>query len=197
VNSPLHAAQPPPPDWPALPPLPLLLPHPRSCAPRATPESRRAVARSGYEAGIRPRTASAASISRPAYSGARPAGLDDHERRHRVERRYCARARRKTDQRRRPAPGRRFDSGQSTGDRPGRRAKGHPLVINIAGAPDITEQGYKFVYRNFPTAADADPWTVSWRKRRSSTSSQRRRRQWSSCASTIPSAPPCRKASPR
>jgi branched-chain amino acid transport system substrate-binding protein len=26
-------------------------------------------------------------------------------------------------------------------------------VINIAAAPDITEQGYKFVFRNFPTAA--------------------------------------------
>ena len=30
--------------------------------------------------------------------------------------------------------------------------KGIPLVINIAAAPDITEQGYKFVFRNFPTA---------------------------------------------
>ena len=29
--------------------------------------------------------------------------------------------------------------------------KGIPLVINIAAAPDITEQGYKFVFRNFPT----------------------------------------------
>jgi branched-chain amino acid transport system substrate-binding protein len=31
--------------------------------------------------------------------------------------------------------------------------KGIPLVINIAAAPQITEQGYKFVFRNFPTAA--------------------------------------------
>jgi branched-chain amino acid transport system substrate-binding protein len=30
--------------------------------------------------------------------------------------------------------------------------KGIPLVINIAAAPPITEQGYKFVFRNFPTA---------------------------------------------
>ena len=30
--------------------------------------------------------------------------------------------------------------------------KGIPFVINIAAAPDITEQGYKFVFRNFPTA---------------------------------------------
>ena len=37
-------------------------------------------------------------------------------------------------------------------DRSGRRAKRHPLVINIAAAPQITEQGYKFVFRNFPTA---------------------------------------------
>src|SRR4029079_14924368 len=27
-----------------------------------------------------------------------------------------------------------------------------PFVINIAAAPPITEQGYKFVFRNFPTA---------------------------------------------
>jgi branched-chain amino acid transport system substrate-binding protein len=30
--------------------------------------------------------------------------------------------------------------------------KGIPYVINIAAAPPITEQGYKFVFRNFPTA---------------------------------------------
>jgi branched-chain amino acid transport system substrate-binding protein len=32
--------------------------------------------------------------------------------------------------------------------------KGVPFVINIAAAPQITEQGYKFVFRNFPTAID-------------------------------------------
>ena len=30
--------------------------------------------------------------------------------------------------------------------------RGIPFVINIAAAPPITEQGYKFVFRNFPTA---------------------------------------------
>src|SRR5262245_34222522 len=30
--------------------------------------------------------------------------------------------------------------------------KGVPFVINIAAAPQITEQGYKFVFRNFQTA---------------------------------------------
>ena len=30
-------------------------------------------------------------------------------------------------------------------------SRGIPLVINIAAAPPITEQGYKFVFRNFPT----------------------------------------------
>jgi branched-chain amino acid transport system substrate-binding protein len=45
-----------------------------------------------------------------------------------------------------------FDSGQSTAIAQVAEQKGIPLVINIAGAPDITEQGYKFVYRNFPTA---------------------------------------------
>jgi len=46
-----------------------------------------------------------------------------------------------------------FDSGQSTAIAQVAEQKGIPLVINIAAAPDITEQGYKFVFRNFPTAA--------------------------------------------
>jgi branched-chain amino acid transport system substrate-binding protein len=32
--------------------------------------------------------------------------------------------------------------------------RGVPFVINIAAAPQITEQGYKFVFRNFQTAGD-------------------------------------------
>src|SRR6202050_2023982 len=44
------------------------------------------------------------------------------------------------------------DSGQTTAIAQIAEQKGIPLVINIAGAPDITEQGYKFVFRNFPTA---------------------------------------------
>ncbi len=49
-----------------------------------------------------------------------------------------------------------FDSGQTTAIAQVAEQKGIPLVINIAAAPPITEQGYKFVFRNFPTAAD-DP----------------------------------------
>ena len=45
-----------------------------------------------------------------------------------------------------------FDSGQTTAIAQVAEQKGIPLVINIAAAPDITEQGYKFVFRNFPTA---------------------------------------------
>jgi branched-chain amino acid transport system substrate-binding protein len=45
-----------------------------------------------------------------------------------------------------------FDSGQSTAIAQVAEQKGIPFVINIAAAPDITEQGYKFVFRNFPTA---------------------------------------------
>jgi len=45
-----------------------------------------------------------------------------------------------------------FDSGQSTAIAQVAEQKGIPYVINIAAAPDITEQGYKFVFRNFPTA---------------------------------------------
>jgi branched-chain amino acid transport system substrate-binding protein len=46
-----------------------------------------------------------------------------------------------------------FDSGQTTAIAQVAEQKGIPLVINIAAAPQITEQGYKFVFRNFPTAA--------------------------------------------
>jgi branched-chain amino acid transport system substrate-binding protein len=45
-----------------------------------------------------------------------------------------------------------FDSGQSTAIAQVAEQKGIPYVINIAAAPPITEQGYKFVFRNFPTA---------------------------------------------
>jgi branched-chain amino acid transport system substrate-binding protein len=45
-----------------------------------------------------------------------------------------------------------FDSGQSTAIAQVAEQKGIPYVINIAAAPAITEQGYKFVFRNFPTA---------------------------------------------
>ncbi len=43
-----------------------------------------------------------------------------------------------------------FDSGQSTAIAQVAEQKGIPYVINIAAAPQITEQGYKFVFRNFP-----------------------------------------------
>ena len=45
-----------------------------------------------------------------------------------------------------------FDSGESSAIAQVAEQKGIPFVINIAAAPDITEQGYKFVFRNFPTA---------------------------------------------
>jgi branched-chain amino acid transport system substrate-binding protein len=44
-----------------------------------------------------------------------------------------------------------FDSGQTTAIAQVAEQRGIPLVINIAAAPPITEQGYKFVFRNFPT----------------------------------------------
>jgi branched-chain amino acid transport system substrate-binding protein len=46
-----------------------------------------------------------------------------------------------------------FDSGQTTAIAQVAEQKGIPFVVNIAAAPQITEQGYKFVFRNFPTAA--------------------------------------------
>jgi branched-chain amino acid transport system substrate-binding protein len=46
-----------------------------------------------------------------------------------------------------------FDSGQTAAVAQVAEQKGIPFIINIAAAPDITEQGYKFVFRNFPTAS--------------------------------------------
>jgi len=45
-----------------------------------------------------------------------------------------------------------FDSGQTTAIAAVAEQKGVPLVINIAAAPPITEQGYQFIFRNFPDA---------------------------------------------
>jgi branched-chain amino acid transport system substrate-binding protein len=45
-----------------------------------------------------------------------------------------------------------FDSGHTTAIAQVAEQKGIPLVINLAASPAITEQGYKFVFRNFPTA---------------------------------------------
>ncbi|MCX7891485.1 MAG: ABC transporter substrate-binding protein [Burkholderiales bacterium] len=47
-----------------------------------------------------------------------------------------------------------FDSGNTVAIAQVAEQRGVPLVINIAAAPQITEQGYKFVFRNFPTAID-------------------------------------------
>ncbi|MGE5148280.1 MAG: ABC transporter substrate-binding protein, partial [Candidatus Eiseniibacteriota bacterium] len=44
-----------------------------------------------------------------------------------------------------------FDSGASTAIAQVAEQKGIPFVINIAAAPAITEQGFKFTFRNFPT----------------------------------------------
>lgn len=45
-----------------------------------------------------------------------------------------------------------FDSGATSAIAQVAEQKGVPLVINIAAAPQITQQGYKYVFRNFPTA---------------------------------------------
>jgi branched-chain amino acid transport system substrate-binding protein len=47
-----------------------------------------------------------------------------------------------------------FDSGASSAIAQVAEQRGVPFVINIAAAPPITEQGYKFVFRNFQTAGD-------------------------------------------
>lgn len=47
-----------------------------------------------------------------------------------------------------------FDSGAAAAIAQVAEQRGVPFIINIAAAPQITEQGYKFVFRNFPTAPD-------------------------------------------
>lgn len=44
-----------------------------------------------------------------------------------------------------------FDSGQTLAAAQVCEQKGIPLVVNIAAVPSLTEQGYKTVFRNFPT----------------------------------------------
>jgi branched-chain amino acid transport system substrate-binding protein len=47
-----------------------------------------------------------------------------------------------------------FDSGQTAAVAQVAEQRGVPHIVNIAAAPQITEQGYKFVFRNFLTAPD-------------------------------------------
>ena len=47
-----------------------------------------------------------------------------------------------------------FDSGAAAAIAQVAEQRGMPFVINIAAAPQITEQGYKFVFRNFPVASE-------------------------------------------
>jgi branched-chain amino acid transport system substrate-binding protein len=47
-----------------------------------------------------------------------------------------------------------FDSGAASAIAQVAEQRSVPFLINIAAAPQITEQGYKFVFRNFPTAVD-------------------------------------------
>jgi len=47
-----------------------------------------------------------------------------------------------------------FDSGAALAIAQVAEQRGVPFVVNIAAAPQLTEQGYKYVFRNFPTAID-------------------------------------------
>jgi branched-chain amino acid transport system substrate-binding protein len=47
-----------------------------------------------------------------------------------------------------------FDSGAAGAIAQVCEQRGVPFVINIAAAPQITEQGYKFTFRNFPTSVE-------------------------------------------
>jgi branched-chain amino acid transport system substrate-binding protein len=47
-----------------------------------------------------------------------------------------------------------FDSGAAAAIAQVAEQRGIPFIINIAAAPQITEQGYKYVFRNFQTAPE-------------------------------------------
>jgi branched-chain amino acid transport system substrate-binding protein len=47
-----------------------------------------------------------------------------------------------------------FDSGAAGAIAQVAEQRGVPFVINIAAAPQLTEQGYKYVFRNFPVASE-------------------------------------------
>ena len=150
-------------------------------------EGRRAAAafrRAGrHRPGLLPRR----RLARADLQEHRPARASDHECRHRNQRRRGAlRAEKLIADGAQLLVGA-FDSGQSTAIAQVAEQKGIPFVINIAAAPPITEQGYKFVFRNFPTApmilgdAFANQKEVF-------DSAARRRSRWCSCTSTTRSA---------
>src|SRR5690348_14384625 len=47
-----------------------------------------------------------------------------------------------------------FDSGAAAAIAQVAEQRGVPFIVNIAAAPQITEQGYKYVFRNFPVATE-------------------------------------------
>src|SRR5437773_11150690 len=47
-----------------------------------------------------------------------------------------------------------FDSGVAAAIAQVAEQRGVPFVINIAAAPQITEQGYKYCFRNFPVGSE-------------------------------------------
>jgi branched-chain amino acid transport system substrate-binding protein len=47
-----------------------------------------------------------------------------------------------------------FDSGHTAAVAQVAEQRGIPHIINVAAAPQITEQGYKYVFRNFPPATE-------------------------------------------
>jgi len=55
-----------------------------------------------------------------------------------------------------------FDSGQTAAAAQVCEQHGIPMVINIGADPAITEQGYKFVFRNFPTSIMLGTGSLAW-----------------------------------
>ena len=77
-----------------------------------------------------------------------------------------------------------FDSGHTAAIAQVAEQHGVPHIVNIAAAPQITEQGYKFVFRNFPTGARDGAQRAGAARRHLPRGQGRSRRRRCSCTST-------------
>ena len=112
--------------------------------------------RSGVQAGIGQDCQRGVEIAPGHPQGPGAAGPRHHERRHRIQRRGRALARRAADRRRCAAAGRRLRLRPEHGDRPGGRAEGHPVRHQHRGGPADHRAGLQVRVPQLPDRAD-DP----------------------------------------
>ena len=133
--------------------------------------------RSGVQAGIGQDCKRGADIAPALFKQIGYTAADrDHDRRHRDQRRGRARPRREADRRRRAAAGRRLRFRADHGDRPGRRAEGHPVRHQHRRGAADHRAGLQVRVPQLPDRADDPRATPSPTRRRSSRRPARRRR---------------------